>query len=100
MKRWITIFTVLMLLLTAALPAMAQGKQASGRDGFAEAGLRDIIYPESSTEAAQESGGFSMWDLTLIGLGICGALLTIMLIIALTSKKEVDHREDGWEKKK
>ena len=49
---------------------------------------------EESTDAAQEPQGMSMWDLTLIGLGICGALLTILLIIALTSKKDVERKYD------
>ncbi|MBO4289996.1 MAG: hypothetical protein J5865_07880 [Lachnospiraceae bacterium] len=93
MKRGIAILAVLMLML-AALPAMAQERKAPAGRSLAGTGLQDIISVEESTEAGQESQGMSMWDLTLIGLGICGALLTILLIIALTSKKDVEREYD------
>ena len=89
-KRGLLLSVVLLLLLGTCITAMGQEKSAPNR-GFETAILHETAAAES-TEAPAESGGITMWDLTLIGLGIAVALLVIMLIMALTSHKETDKK--------
>lgn len=100
MKRGITLFAVMMLLVTVCTTAMAQGKSAPAGLSFGTGILRDTTAAEQPTEAAQESEGMTMWDLTLIGLGIAVGLLVILLLIAVTSKKEVEREYDVKDQKK
>ncbi len=99
MKRGIALFAAFVLLLTMCMTAMGQERAAAGR-GRGTVSLRDTTAAEQPAETPQESEGMTMWDLTLIGLGIAGGLLLILLIIALTSKKEVERETDVKDQKK
>ena len=100
MKRGIALLGMMILLLTTCVTAMGQERQAPAGRSFGMMSLRDTTAAEQPAEASQESGGMTMWDLTLIGLGIAVGLIVILLIIALTSKKEVDKEKDDIEPQK
>ena len=85
-RRGFALLAALTLLFTGCVTAMAQEKSAPAGRGFSTVILHETAA--ESTEAPEEPQGMSMWDITMIGLGIAGALLLLMFIMAVTTKKE------------